>query len=234
MLILQSLPIIAICQVTDYNLRNINLPLGDSIIKAQVSSHYPRKKLLPGSHYYWYGSGKINMNQGSYSGKLLHGKYEVFDKSNRLIRQGNFDYGLKQGTWTAWYPNGLKKEVSDYKDGLLTGDRLFYNNEGEIFSKQRFNNGVLDGKSFFYFKDTTIVKVFKDGKEVIMPAKVNKSKDQVEIPKRRPVFNRVFKPESTRDSIPSGTRENKEQRIIKKKKQTREGAIDTRNDKAIE
>lgn len=186
-------------QVPDYNLRRVSIVMGDTIVKAQVINQYSRKSILPGSPYYWYGSGKINVNVGSFSGKVLHGKYEMFDKNNRLIGQGNFDYGLKQGNWIVWFANGLKKEESFYKDGLLVGERLVYR-DGKIFSKEKYNNGLLHGKSIYYQKDSAIIKEFKEGIELVKKKDPEKQRILKKHQKRQPVFNRTYKPKAMNDT----------------------------------
>lgn len=177
--------ILAVCfSATDlysqdqYNLRSVNINSGDSTIKTYASNSVPKKfKKLINVPYYWYYSGKIRMNYGSYSGKLIHGKYEVFDKNYKLLKQGNFEYGLKQGEWNEWYPNGHKKEISFYKRGMMEGELLSFDERGILLSKQSFHKGILDGKSYFYSVDTTVVKEYKKGKEVIK-TKTNIKKPQ--------------------------------------------------------
>ncbi len=209
-------------QVPDYNLRKINLTAGDSVVKTQTSSNFQKKKILSGSPYYWYGAGRINVNQGSYSGKVLHGKYEVFDKNNRLVRQGNFDYGLKQGTWTTWFINGIKKEETSYNDGLLTGERVVYSPEGKLISKERFHKGLLHGKSIFYSNDTIITKEYKDGREVVKTRKPEKVTDKVRSQKRHPVFSRFYKPKESNDTIPLVKSQERIHHVFKKKEQNKE------------
>src|SRR4051812_435661 len=49
--------------------------------------------------YYWYGSNAVHITQGGYSGKLLHGKYQEYYPDKSLREQGEFQKGLKEGTW---------------------------------------------------------------------------------------------------------------------------------------
>jgi hypothetical protein len=196
----------------------VRITSGDSIIKTQTSNLFPRKKLLTESLYHWYGSGKINVNQGSFSGKVLHGKYEVFDRNNRMVRQGKFEYGLKQGIWTVWYANGFKKEITVYKDGILTEERLSFDINGRIISKEKYHKGVLHGKSYFYQADTVIVKEFRDGREIIKTTKPKKLKKPDSQKNRRPVFSRFYKSKSANDSIPFNNSSKTESPKFKKKK----------------
>lgn len=190
--ILSSLCLNLRSQQIQYDLRSINLSFGDSIVKTTASNIYPKKRLLQNAQYFWYSSGKIQTNYGSYSGKLIHGKYEVFDRNNKLIRQGNFNYGLKQGIWMEWYPDGIKKEIISYKNGDPDGIRLTYTNDGKILSKMMYKEGLLHGKSFFYFNDTSIIKRFKNGKEIVKKEdedKRGKASDKTEIRKLNKELN---------------------------------------------
>jgi hypothetical protein len=161
-------------QEPSYNFRSLNLNIGDSVIKAQICNEAVLKKHFPNAFYYWYYSGKINMNQGGYSGKLVHGKYEVFNKSNKLICSGNFSYGLKEGEWKEWYPGGTIKSVTNFHNGLINGEYFSYDEKGKLISKETYDEGELNGRSYFYLTDTVIVKKFKDGKEITKPSKDKK------------------------------------------------------------
>lgn len=161
-----------------YNLRSVNIANGDSVIKTQASNIWPKKKKLVNAPYYWYNAGKIQMNFGGYSGKPIHGKYEVFDKNNHLLKQGMFVYGLMQGSWMEWYPDGLKKIIANYENGNLEGEHLLFAKDGKLLSKRCFQKGVLHGKSYFYYPDTVIVKKYKRGKEEIKKAKNTYNKSE--------------------------------------------------------
>jgi len=169
LIIIQFSPLFA--QTPNDNLRIITVTQGDSLIKAGICYTYPKEIPKTQALFYWYFSGKIHRNCGSYSGKPLHDKYEAFDKNNNLIEQGRFNYGLKQGTWAKWYSNGIRKEISNYKNGIKEGENLLYNEKGFLISKETFRKGVVHGKAFYYSKDTTLFKEYKDGNEVIVKTK---------------------------------------------------------------
>ncbi|HEX3008687.1 MAG TPA: hypothetical protein VHO90_13835 [Bacteroidales bacterium] len=171
-------------QEPSYNFRSLNLNIGDSIIKTQICNEVVLKKHFPNAFYYWYYSGKINMNQGGYSGKLIHGKYEVFNKSNKLICSGNFNYGLKEGEWKEWYPGGNIKTLTKFHNGMIHGEYFSYDEKGKLISKETYNEGMLDGRSYFYLNDTVVIKKFKDGKEITKPSR-EKEKDLSAKPKSR-------------------------------------------------
>ncbi len=57
--------------------------------------------------YTWYMKNSIQVTQGNYSGKLLHGTYtKYYWKTNQLAEKGDYKYGLKEGAWQEWNNNG--------------------------------------------------------------------------------------------------------------------------------
>jgi hypothetical protein len=165
-LILVWIPFIVTGQDIDYNSRNIVVNTPDSTIKTKVIVKTDKLKTNSEYVYYWYYGGAINHNLGGFSGKILHGKYEVFDNQQRLKTQGNFNYGLMVGTWNKWFPNGNINQMLYYKNGQLDGKAKVYNEQGKLTNVFNYNHGKLDGKSYFFFRDTTIVKMYRDGIEM--------------------------------------------------------------------
>jgi antitoxin component YwqK of YwqJK toxin-antitoxin module len=154
------------------NLKSINLTNGDTVVKTTVRTINKKLKTKIGYTYYWFSSGYINHNVGSCTGKLLHGRYEVFDKELKLIVQGTFNLGLKTGIWMNWYPNGNIKFIGNYKKGLLCGAVKLYSENGQINSLLRYKNGLLDGRSYF-FRDSLVICKYKEGKEIVKSSKIH-------------------------------------------------------------
>jgi len=173
-IIMVLLPIKIIGQSLDYDIRNVIVNTSDSVLKTSVWNKPLKRKANPEYNYYWYYAGAINHNLGSYSGKLLHGKCEVFDNQQKLRSQGDFEYGIKKGNWYRWYQNGNMQFYGYFKNGLLEGNAKTYTAEGNLSSLLKYNKGKLDGKSYFFLKDTTIVRKYRDGKEVIKRKKTSK------------------------------------------------------------
>ena len=84
--------------------------------------------------YYWYYTDKINSNVGGYNGNLLNGTYRVLSKENRLMEQGTFANGLKDGIWKYWYSNGNLQRIEIWKKGLIKGVPTEYSYNGEVIS----------------------------------------------------------------------------------------------------
>ena|ERR1035437_2832404 len=155
------------------DVRTVNIVTTDSIIKTTACYQTRKQKPQPEYNYYWYDAGKINHNTGGFSGKLLQGKYEVFDNQQKMRVKGTFEYGLMTGNWTRWYSNGNIQTVCTYKKGLPQGKVETYTVAGKLRSVLNYRNGLLQGKSYFYQPDTTIIKKYKSGVEIV---KKDKSK----------------------------------------------------------
>ena len=132
-------------QLSGVELRSVHVVSADSVIKTTAC--YQTKKQKPKSEctYYWYESGKVNHNTGGYSGKPLHGKYEVFDDQQKLKVKGTFEYGLMSGSWIRWYSNGNIYNTCTFKDGMLHGRMQTYSKEGKLCSVLNYHNGMLQG-----------------------------------------------------------------------------------------
>lgn len=143
--------------------RDITLVQPDSVIKTAIWNAQPKRNIRLDRNYFWFYNNTICHNLGGYSGKLLHGKYEVFDKAKRLVCTGSFKYGLKEGEWIFWFTNGQIKEYIDYKKGKIQGVKKSYDISGNLVSEVRYRNNLPDGNSHYYQKDTIITKKYRKG-----------------------------------------------------------------------
>ena len=73
--------------------------IGDTVLKSKTLTVTQSSTLDSAKRYYWYGNGNIFSNYGASGGLLLHGTFNVF-LHGKLISAGEFDKGLKVGTWT--------------------------------------------------------------------------------------------------------------------------------------
>ena len=124
-------------------IRKININRGDTIINAELLNNLKSPKLKSECLYYWYSSSGIHINQGGYSGILLHGQYTEYDKYNNLILKGVLKYGTKSGTWSSWYSNGNIKEINRYEKGLHTGKCIKYDSSGNCIFSGLYHNDKL-------------------------------------------------------------------------------------------
>jgi len=52
-------------------------------------------KTNPHITYAWHRNGQLRTTKGDFSGNILHGTYQEFDKSGRMLEKGNYYYGTK-------------------------------------------------------------------------------------------------------------------------------------------
>jgi antitoxin component YwqK of YwqJK toxin-antitoxin module len=100
--------------------REVILNSGDSIIMAHLL--LKEKNITPNikKTYFWYLRGKINQNTGNYSGKLMHGSFNVF-LEDKMVISGKFNKGLKTGKWITWFNDGTIDNIILYKNGVKIG-----------------------------------------------------------------------------------------------------------------
>jgi len=149
-------------------------------------------KTNPLVSYYWHSNGKIATTKGDFSGNLLHGSYEEFDRQGRLTGKGTFCYGVKDGTWRYWDRNGeitdtekwgrgfLKEKMSiaqnrtiveHYKGNRLQGKRIIYENSKPV-TVETYRSGILRNKN----KKLSLKSVFSRLREKRNPEKTEQQK----------------------------------------------------------
>jgi antitoxin component YwqK of YwqJK toxin-antitoxin module len=115
--------------------------------------------------YFYYRDDKLFQTQGSFSGWLLHGKYESFYADKALQSQGLFKLGLKNSEWKYWYPNGFLKSVETWSNGIKTGYFAEYNDKGILLKTGQNKNGFINGKVLVYNERNEIIEtlIYKRG-----------------------------------------------------------------------
>lgn len=146
--------------------RKVIITAPDTIIKTSIQNKAFTGKIIDSRTYFWYYAGRINQNQGGFSGKLIHGKYEVFDNQQRLLTMGSFINGLKEGTWIRWNRNGKMQGSCSFNKGQMDGSLKTFTVTGNLLTELNYKNDLLDGKSRYYLKDTVIIRKYQMGKEV--------------------------------------------------------------------
>ncbi len=121
--------------------REIKIDFPDSTIRAKALLRSDQVKINNYYMYYWFQKDQLNRNAGGYSGELLQGQYMVFDNQNRLITLGQFDSGLKTGTWKYWYSNGNLRMIQNWKNSSLDGEVMHFDRAGEITAYYEYKNG---------------------------------------------------------------------------------------------
>ena len=192
------------------NTREIVVNYRDSVVHATISMDPENVKASADLDYYWSKSNVIFNNRGGYGGNLLHGIYMVYDKSDRLMTEGNFKMGLKHGAWKSWYPNGKLKVFQNWENGKIHGLSFTYDIQGNVTSKFLYKNGILQGKSYRYSNDSTEVILYKNGKPV--------PKQQSPVIQKEEIKEQKEVPDNSTQIPDSKQNEKRAKRMGKKKK----------------
>ncbi len=112
--------------------------------------------------YHWYWKHALHSNKGGYSGLLLHGSYEKFDRNNRLCEKGYFQLGSKHGIWKKWDFAGNLESVETWKNGQKHGETHLYKN-GVLNTTQHYVHHQLDGQSTVIQDSCILVSRYKKG-----------------------------------------------------------------------
>lgn len=116
--------------------------------------------------YTWYKNGELHTSEGYAYGNLLDGKYVKSYASGNIAEQGQFKNGLKVGMWVSWHISGIKKEVTNWDNGLLSGTIYKYNEKGEPVLKGRYMHGKKHGVWVNYKDKDSVSYNFGKVKEI--------------------------------------------------------------------
>lgn len=111
---------------------------GDTVIHYHASTKEYRVK-RDTLYYHWAKSGKIQVTQGGYHGRLLEGDYSMVVNS-KLVTAGSFKNGLKHGIWKKWSNNKLTEKYT-WKRGVLCGKYAIFDEKGSIAETGRYRKG---------------------------------------------------------------------------------------------
>lgn len=165
--------------------------------------------------YFWYRAGAIEQSFGKAGGPVLHDKYTKFYASKKLAESGRFYYGLQQGEWKYWHPNGhIYKEVN-WQNGRRYGSYKEFDSSGNLLLTGRFSADQKVGKWIDHqAQDTTWYQGDRIYKE--RPSIVKKREDS--LAGKVPLLKRIFK-KKQKDSLsnPKDKKPSLWQRIFKKK-----------------
>ena len=134
--------------------REIIIQSSDSIIKFEILTENPKKQ-NPNDNirYFWYHNNQLASNYGGFTGNLLHGNYELLYEG-RLITSGQFEYGLKSGTWYNWSNKGKVRNKIEYKKGIKDG-HFIMTDKKSIKITGKYRKGKLHGKVKYVGDDST-------------------------------------------------------------------------------
>ena len=141
--------------------------------KKQEESHF-NNGLLSGNVIYWYESGQRKAEgffkliyQKSRLESLRDSTYKEWFPNGNLSQKGEYYYGVKNGIWTSYFPEGDKWRVVQYNNGkdhpaegwnkereqtLIAGQGIIYDyyDNGPLKSKMAVKDSLYNGMAEYY------------------------------------------------------------------------------------
>jgi len=68
----------------------------------------------------------------------------------QLKSTGGVLLGVKNGKWTHYHENGIKKKTVKCNNGIITEPYSIYHDNGALKVKYNFTNGILSGPIKFF------------------------------------------------------------------------------------
>lgn len=83
--------------------------------------------------------------------------------------------GIKHGQYEAFHDNGLLKEKCTFKNGKISGERLLYDYDGTLDTKENYNDiGALHGEHLTYHADGKNIQIKKQYQHNVLEGKLIK------------------------------------------------------------
>ncbi|MCV9386348.1 tetratricopeptide repeat protein [Reichenbachiella ulvae] len=112
--------------------------------------------VVEGAYKRYYPDGST-YEIGQYKTDEMNGPWEIYFDNGQLSARGAYKEGLKVGQWLYYYRNGeLLKEQQYDEEGALDGQEAWYDIDGKLHSKRRFEKDALVEYAF-YGKDGSLI-----------------------------------------------------------------------------
>jgi len=103
--------------------------------------------------YNYQKKGKIG-SRTSYKNGKLEGLSESYNDTEKVILTGNYQNGLKTGTWTTYENDGITlRYIYNYKDGKYDGKVIDYYKSGKPDIEYFYSNNAKDWNFTYYYEN---------------------------------------------------------------------------------
>ena len=107
-----------------------------------------------------YESEKKKVFIKKFSDEIVNGNvYQMFGDQKVVL--GKMVKGKKEGVWSGWYDNGIKKNQDSYIKGIKNGRSTEYYDEGTLKGEGTFKDGVMIGTIKIYHQNGKIKSIQK-------------------------------------------------------------------------
>lgn len=98
---------------------------------------------------YYYSNGKLEKQETILNNKTSLTKFYKFDLSSGLLmEQGYIRDEKKDSLWVRYFLTGKKRDIENYKNGLLNSIQTHFYPNGKLAAREIFKEGAQQGKSF--------------------------------------------------------------------------------------
>ncbi len=121
-----------------------------------------------------YSRNGLLIMQMTYKDNKLNGEFIRFNgTTGKIIEKGVYLNDLKNGSFTKWYTNGVKRVEGSYIKGMKNGAWNYYfkNSPGITRLTGNFKDGKKNGKWVFYDKYETIRSIVEYDNGIITDSK---------------------------------------------------------------
>ena len=102
----------------------------------------------------------------TYKDGIKYGRETYWYESGKKASEGFYENNELEGTLIHWYENGKKASAGFYEDNKLEGVLTAWNEDGLLESEQEYKNGILNGKSIFYEDGVRVTEYFLENGEI--------------------------------------------------------------------
>ncbi|MFM7021993.1 MAG: toxin-antitoxin system YwqK family antitoxin [Flavobacteriales bacterium] len=116
----------------------------------------------------FYSVDKVLILEIEYNDGQRHGKYARYNaQTGKPLEVMNYFYGVRDGTYQKYYPSGEIRVEGEYENGLKKGTwTYYYKGTGTTKAVGEFVKGLKEGEWKYYDKKENLIKteVYKNGK----------------------------------------------------------------------
>jgi antitoxin component YwqK of YwqJK toxin-antitoxin module len=95
------------------------------------------------------------VSQATFADGKLSGHWTIFDSKQRRASEFELSDGQRHGMSTWWYPNGEKMQEAFYRNGVVDGELVEWNDKGAVVTRDNYQEGrKLAPKTTYYDENT--------------------------------------------------------------------------------
>ena len=82
-------------------------------------------------------------------------KVTINGNQGNILSQGDYYFGLREGAWTEFHPNGYPQYITSYVNGSKQGVWMAFDNRGQLLERSYYSNDQLHGNYIKYNRTRT-------------------------------------------------------------------------------